>query len=594
MVAAGRLSAEGPVRLSRELGTARFCTAPDAALLGWSADGSVLYLTREHQWTFRVWRMDARGGALLSVSELDAEYVSGAVPAGPSRALVDSAGARPNHLGLWDLDRAALVGEVRARDAATTTLALPSQGQRSDSQACVPDPRCSTSDEPLDGLRPGAASADGTMFLRGEYDGPAPRVAVYGADGARIWTLKSARNDPPRLAAFALDGGVVVASALGSLGCWDLDRRSWRWRESRHRGAVIALLRSHDGRSFYTYGEDGRLCATSAAGEPRWETALHRRRPAKGRLQREGARVVASPDGSLLAVSLRGSVRVVDAATGADRTALDGHAGAVTCLAFSRDGSLVASGGADGDVRVYDAPAGDERWLLENDGAEVTGAAFRDDRASVLVYDRSGEASEWSLRTGLEVSRATEGECRFGDLAAATDGDRVLVLRERRRRLWVDRSPERTAWSYEAPGREGDDGQERYWARPAGGRDGFSGDGARALITAPVTDDRGQDASRLVTLDVETGAPVGGPRTLPGTVLDVVHGVHPRRALGVAAHRILRRTPRLRDADAETARARGAQGRSASSPQAAARSRETASVCDSSARRSPAIRPIPD
>jgi hypothetical protein len=303
---------------------------------------------------------------------------------------------------------------------------------------------------------------------------------------------------------------------------------------------------------------------------------------------------VASPDGSLLAVSLRGSVRVVDAATGADRTALDGHAGAVTCLAFSRDGSLVASGGADGDVRVYDAPAGDERWLLENDGAEVTGAAFRDDRASVLVYDRSGEASEWSLRTGLEVSRATEGECRFGDLAAATDGDRVLVLRERRRRLWVDRSPERTAWSYEAPGREGDDGQERYWARPAGGRDGFSGDGARALITAPVTDDRGQDASRLVTLDVETGAPVGGPRTLPGTVLDVVHGVHPRRALGVAAHRILRRTPRLRDADAETARARGAQGRSASSPQAAARSRETASVCDSSARRSPAIRPIPD
>ncbi len=510
------------MRLARTLGTANFGASPGHVLLGWSADGASLYLTYRSLPTFRVWRMGAQSGVLLSETEFAAMRVSGVAPAGPARVIVDSMELTEGRYALWDLDRAALVGPVRAREATTTTLALSGETFGGPPwQEHTIDLSRRAEEELGDDELPGAVSPDGTMFLRAVPNGKAPRVGVYDARGERLWTLKATQDDPVRFAAFTRDRGVVVAFLRGGLGCWDVDRRAWRWRDPAHRGGVVALVRSVDGETFYSYAEDGCLRATSVDGKTRWETFLRRGRAKPRRWDHNPIRVVSSPDGSLVAVSLLGSVRVIDAATGADRGVIDGHAGAVTCLAFSRDGSLFASGGADGDVRVYDAPSGDERWVLETDGAQVTDVAFRADRASVLVHEWSGVGSEWSLHTGLEVSRVKEGEWP-DDMAATTDGDRVLVRCDTRRRLWTDRSPERTVWSYETPKRGEEAG--RYWWRQRGGRDGFSADGARALLVVPVVDNTSSDEFRLVTLDVESGRSLGSPRTLPGVVFDVVEG----------------------------------------------------------------------
>jgi WD40 repeat protein len=66
-----------------------------------------------------------------------------------------------------------------------------------------------------------------------------------------------------------------------------------------------------------------------------------------------------SPDGALLAVaSAAGGVTLYDAATGAVRHTLAGHADGANCLAWSPDGALLASGGQDGCVRLWDPVAG--------------------------------------------------------------------------------------------------------------------------------------------------------------------------------------------------------------------------------------------
>lgn len=523
--------ATGGVRLARTLGTASFCPGFDPVLLGWSADGATLHLTRTLSFFFRLWSMDARSGALRSVRDLSGNDVAAAAPAGPGRAVVESAGR--GRFALWDLDTATLDGEVRLEDAPASTLALPAPRHRPRMQARVADLRCLAGEEPRDDRDLGATSIDRALFLRALPEGRAPRVGVFDASGDRLWTLKATRDDPITHATFTADRGVMVAFRHGALGCWDLDRRAWRWRDPRHWGEITALVRAPDGRTFYSLGLDGRLFATDADGRTRWEAALGRKGFALGRHGDVLGGVAPSPDGRWVAVGLGDSVRVVDAESGDDRSVLDGHAGAVTCLAVSPDGRLLASGGSDGAVRVYEAHSGDERWVLETDGAGVIDVAFRADRPSLLAHDRSGVGLEWSLQTGLELSRVTEGALPSDRIVATTDGDRVLVTCGHRRRMWIDRSPDRSAWSYEVPTRKYDG--DGWWSmlRSGQGRDGFSGDGARVLTTWPVTGPDGEPRSQLLTLDAETGRVLGSPRRVPGQVLGVVHGDGQTRLLAV-------------------------------------------------------------
>ncbi|HBA91482.1 MAG TPA: hypothetical protein DCZ08_06935 [Anaerolineaceae bacterium] len=61
-----------------------------------------------------------------------------------------------------------------------------------------------------------------------------------------------------------------------------------------------------------------------------------------------------SVDGSLAAVGLMyGSIRLLDMETGKEISSLEGHAGMVTALKFSPDGSILASGGRDGVVILW-------------------------------------------------------------------------------------------------------------------------------------------------------------------------------------------------------------------------------------------------
>jgi WD40 repeat protein len=89
---------------------------------------------------------------------------------------------------------------------------------------------------------------------------------------------------------------------------------------------------------------------------------------------------------------------VWDATTGRGLLALDGHGGGVTGVAFSPDGTRVASDGADRAVRVWDAATGQELLALKYDGQDAqeypgsiggNSVAFSPDGARIAAISKS-------------------------------------------------------------------------------------------------------------------------------------------------------------------------------------------------------------
>jgi WD40 repeat protein len=120
------------------------------------------------------------------------------------------------------------------------------------------------------------------------------------------------------------------------------------------------------------------------------------------------ARAVAfSPDGSLLAsAGADGVVRLWRVTTGAEVRKLTGHTGWVYGVAFSPDGSLLASGGDDGVVRLWEVTTGAVRRLTGHIGA-VYGVAFSPPDGTLLASAgfTDGSVRLWEVATGTERRR---------------------------------------------------------------------------------------------------------------------------------------------------------------------------------------------
>jgi WD40 repeat protein/serine/threonine protein kinase len=120
--------------------------------------------------------------------------------------------------------------------------------------------------------------------------------------------------------------------------------------------------------------------------------------------------IACSDDGRYLATggwdsSMRGEVKLRDAATGKERLTLTDQKGPVTAVAFQPGGGQLATAGTDGNILLWDAPTQKSLRTLSGHSGPIISLNFRPDGKHLASASLDGTVRVWDLSKGAETLR---------------------------------------------------------------------------------------------------------------------------------------------------------------------------------------------
>jgi len=268
---------------------------------------------------------------------------------------------------------------------------------------------------------PIAKSVDSSTLVRMAADGQT--VAIGPIDGAielwnvdrheRIATFPNERNDNLNGLVFSPDQHWLVSTHHArppgngwEARMWNLETRQLAARFPA-KSAPVAF--APDSTTFVTLGERRTLQF--------WDTLSHREVRSFPTDIHGSPRVLAfSPDGTLIA-SGDGEfmVRILAVSSGVELAALRGHVGGVFDVAFSPDGKTLATGSTDDTVKFWNTTTWQEVMTLPDYGKNVSRLLFSPDSSTLAVGSSFGDDERapvqlWRAPSLAEIDAAERSE----------------------------------------------------------------------------------------------------------------------------------------------------------------------------------------
>jgi WD40 repeat protein/serine/threonine protein kinase len=292
------------------------------------------------------------------------------------------------------------------------------------------------------------------------YSPDGEQLASVGGDRLiRIWDARSGEpitslkqhNIEIHSVAFSPDGTRLIASSYGYVSLWDT--QSWKFirQTGTHDGLVRGVSFSPDGSLFATAGDDSKIKLWDANSGAIIKTLAGHARSVSG--------VAFSPDSSrLVSGSKDRTVRIWDS-SGKDRTArvedqgtdnaitLLGHSGQIYGVAFSSDGTLLASCGQYGSIILRNARTNEVLSTLKSHGgAPVNELSFSPDGTQFASAGDDSTVRLWNTLTGQEMAVLKGHHEWVRGIAFSPDGTQIASAgRDGTVKLWNAKTYDETA-----------------------------------------------------------------------------------------------------------------------------------------------------
>jgi WD40 repeat protein len=152
--------------------------------------------------------------------------------------------------------------------------------------------------------------------------------------------------------------------------------------------------------------------------------------------------VAYSPDGTRLAsTSYDRTVKLWDATSGAELATLRGHTGAVFSVACNPDGTRIASASEDNTVKIWDAHSGAEVATLRGHTSEVFSVCYSPDGTRLASASHDSTVKIWDAHSGALCATLRGHTGAVFSVACNPDGTRIAsASQDQTIKLWDARS----------------------------------------------------------------------------------------------------------------------------------------------------------